>query len=147
MTRKCGDCSVCCTVLGVPELKKEAGEACSNCKPGWKACKIYKDRPESCSSFECMWLEGHFANADKPDKIGVVLQADEHPEFGYIVTVHERKRGDAKKGRAAALVEKLARGMVLFVVPPDEGDRRLVCSNPKLTQKVREFLKSKGHQL
>lgn len=145
MTRKCGDCSLCCVVLGVPEISKEAGCDCPNRKPGWKACKVYDERPESCATFSCMWLDGHLSNADKPSNIGVVLQGDEHPEFGAIIVAHERSRGAAMQGRAGTLIQKLSRGVVVFVVPPDGGNRRLVCNNPKLTAKVRAFLQRKGH--
>jgi len=54
--RECGTCSVCCSVLAVPELDKSGYEVCRHlCASG---CAIYPDRPESCRSFTCEWLRG-----------------------------------------------------------------------------------------
>ena len=53
--RECGDCSLCCKVLGIPELDKPKDQWCPNFAPG-AGCSIYKDRPPSCRNFICRWL-------------------------------------------------------------------------------------------
>jgi hypothetical protein len=57
MTRKriCGGCSLCCKVMGVPEIKADH-EWCAHAKLGGGGCKIYPDRPERCRDFLCQWL-------------------------------------------------------------------------------------------
>ena len=53
--RQCGDCSLCCKVLGIPELEKPKDSWCPNFTAGI-GCRIYVDRPPSCHNFSCRWL-------------------------------------------------------------------------------------------
>ncbi len=53
--RSCADCTLCCKVLGIPELAKPRGVVCGQCD--WnKGCKIYAGRPGSCRDFDCSYL-------------------------------------------------------------------------------------------
>ena len=54
--RECGACSLCCKLLGVDSISKEAGVWCSHCttKGG---CAIYAERPQECQNFICAWLQ------------------------------------------------------------------------------------------
>lgn len=76
MTRHCGPCTLCCTVMGVVDLKPEpkpAGTRCPHeCSRG---CRVYQDRPKTCGDFECIWLQGAAPKAWRPDKVGFVLNA------------------------------------------------------------------------
>ena len=53
--KRCGDCSLCCKVLAIPELEKPKDAWCSNFAAG-TGCRIYADRPPSCRDFACRWL-------------------------------------------------------------------------------------------
>ena len=53
--RQCGDCSLCCKVMKIPELQKPKDEWCPNFVRG-RGCGIYADRPHSCQVFHCAWL-------------------------------------------------------------------------------------------
>jgi len=53
--RQCGDCSLCCKVLRIPELEKPKDHWCANFAAG-AGCRIYPDRPASCRDFACQWL-------------------------------------------------------------------------------------------
>jgi len=53
--RQCGDCSLCCKLLGIPELDKPKDTWCPNFQAG-TGCRIYADRPGSCRNFICRWL-------------------------------------------------------------------------------------------
>ena len=53
--RQCGDCSLCCKLLGIPELDKPKDVWCPNFLAG-AGCRIYADRPASCHNFVCRWL-------------------------------------------------------------------------------------------
>ena len=53
--RQCGDCSLCCKVMRIPELDKPKDEWCPNFARGC-GCRIYTDRPPSCRTFNCLWL-------------------------------------------------------------------------------------------
>lgn len=57
--RACGDCTLCCKVIPVEEIKKKANQWCPHVRtvmhrdgPG---CGIYKTRPHSCSGWDCLW--------------------------------------------------------------------------------------------
>jgi uncharacterized protein len=78
--RSCGACTLCCRLLGVPELEKPAGEWCAACTRG-AGCGRYADRPPSCRAFECFWLldEG-FPDELRPDRCGVVIAFDAAPD-------------------------------------------------------------------
>jgi uncharacterized protein len=75
----CGTCTMCCKIMGVPDMEPEPKQAhkwCQHCLIG-KGCGIYDARPSSCREFECLWLKdtrGIFKPEDRPDKTGVVLQ-------------------------------------------------------------------------
>ena len=53
--RQCGDCSLCCKVLAIPELDKPKDQWCPNFAAGM-GCTVYETRPPSCRDFACQWL-------------------------------------------------------------------------------------------
>jgi hypothetical protein len=53
--KQCGDCSLCCKVLVIPELDKPKDKWCPNFAPG-TGCRVYAERPTSCRNFVCRWL-------------------------------------------------------------------------------------------
>jgi len=54
-SKQCGDCSLCCKVLSIPELDKPKDKWCPNFVAG-TGCGIYAERPGSCRNFACRWL-------------------------------------------------------------------------------------------
>lgn len=72
MGRECGDCTLCCKLLGVKELNKPAHEWCKHCDIG-KGCRIYTQRPNECQNFTCMWWAGMTPEELKPDKVHAVF--------------------------------------------------------------------------
>ena len=91
-----------------------------------------------------MWLDGHFGSKDRPNNIGVMFTVRPHEAFGTIVLAHESVLGASKTGRAKGIIDRLARGLVLYIIPADDGPRTLVCTDPKRMQRVRDFLRSNG---
>ena len=102
--RQCGDCSLCCKVLGIPELEKPKDVWCPNFAAG-AGCRIYADRPPSCRNFACQWLTDLTMGPEwKPSVCKLVL--DSKPRLlavlkrlaaqgltrGTIVLVIERRR-------------------------------------------------------
>lgn len=65
--RVCGDCTLCCALERVPEIKKPGGRLCEHCDAG---CVIHEDRPKSCRDFECAWLASDMPEEWRPDLIG-----------------------------------------------------------------------------
>ena len=86
MERQCDGCTVCCSVLMVPELQKPMYETCKFCDKG---CTIYKIRPKSCRTFECAWLKGDMSKEMKPNKVHMMIE--HFPNDAPMVAVYPEK--------------------------------------------------------
>jgi hypothetical protein len=76
--RGCNGCTLCCKLLGVPELKKPEGVWCEHCDIN-TGCQIYASRPPSCRKFNCAFLSMEMlTEAWRPSKCKIVLS----PELG-----------------------------------------------------------------
>jgi Fe-S-cluster containining protein len=74
--RGCGECSLCCTVLRVDELRKLGGVPCNELRApgsGGGCCGIHERRPAVCRAYRCLWLQGGLEERDRPDRLGAVL--------------------------------------------------------------------------
>ncbi len=71
--RRCGACSLCCTVLRVDELRKLGGVPCPELAAPGQGCGIHATRPGICRRYRCLWLQGRLDEADRPDRLGAVL--------------------------------------------------------------------------
>ena len=56
MERRCGECTLCCTLLPVRGLAKKGGERCKNQRG--LGCKVYHKEgfPVECGLWNCRWL-------------------------------------------------------------------------------------------
>lgn len=92
--KTCGNCTMCCKLLGVRELPKPPMEWCKHCDKG-TGCTIYGMRPQTCQDYECLYLQAFDAGVEppihlRPDKCKVVIS----PGFGEtstgeeVITVH-----------------------------------------------------------
>jgi hypothetical protein len=110
--RKCGSCTLCCTLLPVTTIKKPANTRCMHlCSRG---CRIYQDRPFECRLFLCRWLiDGTAGKLRRPDKTGYVIDpaldvvqaqwedgAGEPVTLGVIQVWMDPKREDAHEDPA-----------------------------------------------
>jgi hypothetical protein len=85
----CGSCTLCCKLLGIPELDKPQDRWCTHCAVG-SGCRIYESRPASCRDFECVWLQSQkeakpLPLALRPDKSKMVLTLSQNRKdvMGY----------------------------------------------------------------
>ena len=80
--KSCGSCTTCCTVMGVPELKKRPWEVCPHVAAGL-GCQIYSERPSGCRTFFCGWLLDPNMGPDlKPQNCHVIFSLkNEHHIF------------------------------------------------------------------
>ena len=89
--RTCGSCSMCCFLFDISELRKPKNKWCQYCKPG-KGCSIYNQtRPETCSVYECAWLEGWVSDFWFPAKSKMII--NHQPVAGETIlkiTVHHQ---------------------------------------------------------
>ena len=71
--RACGSCAMCCKLPAIPELQKPLGVWCQHVARG-KGCSIYGDRPASCRSFYCLWMQDRALGPEwKPDRAKFML--------------------------------------------------------------------------
>ncbi len=81
MTRRCGECTLCCRLLPVRELGKGAGERCRHQRG--LGCKVYhqlKTVSPSCAMWTCRWLvEDDTADLSRPDRSHYVI--DVMPDY------------------------------------------------------------------
>ena len=69
----CGTCTMCCKLMGIPELKKKPTKWCGHCDIG-HGCKIYEERPTSCHEFECYYrMVPNLPISMRPDKAKVLI--------------------------------------------------------------------------
>lgn len=71
--RPCGDCHLCCNLIGVLELGKAPNTDCQHCTSG---CAIFasKSRPRSCGDYACLWVgDRSLPDQLRPDHVHAVL--------------------------------------------------------------------------
>ncbi|WP_304164091.1 YkgJ family cysteine cluster protein [Phenylobacterium aquaticum] len=72
-TKSCGDCGLCCKLIGVQAIDKPQFVWCKAYRKG-AGCTVYDDRPADCRAFICYWL--HVPNLGdewRPDRAGFVM--------------------------------------------------------------------------
>jgi len=85
---ECGTCTLCCKLLFIKELNKQAGTMCKYCENN---CSIYKDRPQSCKEFLCSYIQMNKASESmRPDNFGVIFEKlDDDLMFGTVNPEHK----------------------------------------------------------
>lgn len=73
--RTCGRCSECCYAPEVSAFAKPMWKSCAHrCKGALGGCAIYKERPEECRTFSCLWLDNEQVPAKlRPDRSGLMV--------------------------------------------------------------------------
>lgn len=89
--RRCGSCSVCCSVLRVDELSKPAGRDCAH-QRAEGGCAIHDSRPPVCRGYHCLWLQGGLEDEERPDRTGGVVDLGS-TGLGVRLTIHEIRPG------------------------------------------------------
>ena len=79
--KHCGDCSLCCKIMAIPELNKPKDSWCDHVIRK-RGCGIYESRPHSCRAFKCLWLQDPRLPPEwKPDKSKFVMVGDSRTEL------------------------------------------------------------------
>lgn len=74
LNRKCGTCTLCCTLVPVLEIKKAANTRCQHQFSG--GCRVYADRPLSCFAWNCSWLvDESTSQLRRPDRTHYVIDS------------------------------------------------------------------------
>jgi hypothetical protein len=116
--RVCGECTVCCVYPRIPELDKEGMRHCIHviadeeeipgervCYTG-KGCSIYGKHPETCQKYLCEWRRGRGADADRPDRCGVLI--DRNKGIGNAVECKPLWQNAANQEAGAAAIKRIA---------------------------------------
>ncbi len=82
--RSCGECDLCCTVLRVDALGKLGGRRCTHQGEAGPGCGIYATRPGICRAYRCLWLQGGLRPADRPDRLGAVIDLSTREGPAYL---------------------------------------------------------------
>lgn len=79
--RRCGGCTLCCTLMPIKEIAKKAGERCRHQTAA--GCGVYRRpdlMPRSCHLWNCRWLvDDDTADQLRPDASHLVI--DMLPDF------------------------------------------------------------------
>jgi hypothetical protein len=118
--RGCGDCQVCCTVVGVQELHKPSWTRCANqCAIG---CAIYPERPTTCRGYSCLWAAGLLSGEEdrRPDRLGILFDLRSasdsvRPGDHVLIQAWEVWPGAMDQPDAAALLQCIAERCLVLV--------------------------------
>ena len=124
--KSCGECSLCCKLLGVAAIAKTAGAWCGHFRRGG-GCGIYADRPDACRTFQCLWTTS--AGLDerwRPDRARLVLFTEQDGRRLTVVADPADPlawRREPYYSRLKTMSQRAADGYELLVTA---GDRRWV---------------------
>ena len=75
--KSCGDCGMCCKLMGVEALRKPPHAWCGHFRKG-AGCAIYADRPKACADYACYWLQAkHLGPEWRPDRSRFILHRED----------------------------------------------------------------------
>jgi hypothetical protein len=137
VSRQCGECTLCCKLLGIKELRKPQYEWCPHCDIG-HGCTIYGDRPQSCRDYECMWLQTEVIPDEcRPDRSHVVLTM--LPDNEHIQVNVDPQRPEAHKtGLMGGVIGAISHQFDLFVIIGPEKRQLVTTKSP---DEVRRMVK------
>jgi len=120
--RRCGDCTLCCTVLRVDPLAKLGGIPCSQLADPAEGggCAIHATRPAVCRAYRCLWLQGGLEEAERPDRLGAIVDLRPSAE-GVRLSIRQAAPGafDASPALQAVAARYRAGGPVEITDPDD----------------------------
>lgn len=74
--RACGECGLCCKIMGVEAIAKPPRKWCGHFRKG-RGCAVYATRPNACAVFNCTWLLAPNLGDDwRPDRAGFVMHSE-----------------------------------------------------------------------
>ncbi len=83
-------------------------------------CAVYASRPKICRAYRCAWLAGAFDDADRPDRVGAVL--DLAHRAGGVRLIIRQARADAfdRSPRLRAIAQRMRREMLVEIRDVEE---------------------------
>lgn len=142
---ECGNCKLCCKLLGVAELDKAPNVWCPHCDKRSSAggCTIYDNRPPNCRNFECGWLVNDGDPELRPDRIHLIVTGESKKLDAYIVHIDTAYPDAAERPKAKAFLEMTMRyGQHQNIVLVTGDKRRVIGRNMAVV--LRELEKMNG---
>lgn len=143
----CDGCAACCTVIGVKELEKAPYEPCSKArKGGLGGCVEYATRPAGCRSYECLYSMGFLAVSERPDRIGILVDAAKLDsqlalQMGIqALVVRETYPGAAETAEGRRFIDGLSAKHVLIITCYRDFEHRRMIGPARLLAKVQRFV-------
>jgi len=123
--RECGDCTLCCKLLAIPELGKRKDVWCPNCDQSGNKCMVYETRPDSCRAFDCLWLHGYGGEELWPRKSHIVMGTTINEECNLVLYVDKFYKDAWRKEPWDSFINSFLKktGKKVFIVC---GDKRTV---------------------
>lgn len=132
---ECGECTLCCKLLGVAELDKPPSRWCHHCTPG-KGCNIYADRPPNCVDFECGWFANDGSPEHRPDRLHMIVTGESQQVGAYVVHVDPGFPDAPLRPAGKAFLEQLAtRGRHANIILVTGERRRFMGRDPTLLRR------------
>ena len=129
--RTCGDCGLCCKLMGVSALAKAPHSWCGHFKKG-AGCGIYESRPQACADFSCYWLKAEgLDDRWRPDRARFILHREDggrrlvvevdpaSPDAWRKAPFHDTFKTWAARGAAQGLSLNVLVGRRGFTILPD----------------------------
>jgi len=147
--RTCGECDVCCTAIGVPDIGKPEYQPCPHQlagRDGRFGCAIHDGpRPPACGKFKCGYLEGlrvpGVADGSlRPDRAGVLLWRMRGTIWGNVLCANECAPDGLERPVARLLVEFFSRRELVLVIT--NGGRSLRGPRDQVTAAVGKTLEA-----
>jgi hypothetical protein len=124
--KSCGDCGLCCKLLGITALDKAPGSWCGHFERGG-GCGVYADRPAECATFQCLWTDSESLDERwRPDRSKLILFTQKDGKRLNVVVDPAYPmawRQEPYYSRLKAMSERAYDGYELLVCV---GDRRIV---------------------
>lgn len=144
---ECGECKLCCKLLGVPEVTMP-NEWCPNCnvKGTGKGCTIYDTRPKQCRDFECGWLANQGDPELRPDRIHIVVTGESQRLDAYIIHVDPAYPDAPERPVAKTFLEMvMQQGRHKNIVLVTGGRRRVIGKNMAVVLRELEKIDAETH--
>lgn len=123
--RECGSCFACCYRLVIPVLNKPEHIKCKHLKSDCGGCGIYKDRPETCQTFECLWRSGWAGGTvHRPDLLGIMFTIFEHNKL-QVIQAWELKKNSLDDEKIKNALVDIGKDQSLVFISLD-GKKKLI---------------------
>ncbi|HEX4146484.1 MAG TPA: hypothetical protein VHY91_23490 [Pirellulales bacterium] len=136
--RVCGDCTACCTVMGVVELGKANYQRCLH---ECGRCTIYEARPSVCRTWSCGWLLGAIEGDERrrPDRLGLMFNS-EHLAGKPVTVAYEVWPGAGRQPNSKYLLGKMSQAAPIILRAYETRKCDVITPDPATRESFRQLI-------